>query len=137
MFLLNLKGKPVRVTASKYKINWDKKIGSNAQFKTKQFLKEFWIGESVGEEFIVPSTRLRIDFINFTKKIIIEVSGQQHENFVKFFHRNRTGFLKSIKRDFSKIKWAELNGFDFVEIYDYEVDTLSKEFIQEKFNITI
>lgn len=137
MTILNLKGNPVKVNSSKYKINWDKKIGSNPQFKTKQFLKNFWLSESVCEEFIIPSTRLRVDFINFTKKIVIEVSGQQHENFVKFFHRTRVGFLKSIKRDFSKIKWAEINNFTFIEIYDYEVESLSRDFIEKKFNINL
>jgi hypothetical protein len=137
MFILNLKGRPVKININKSRIKWDKKVGSNAQFKTKQFFKSFWIQDLVCEEFVIPQSRLRIDLINFTKKIIVETSGQQHENFVEFFHGNRVGFLKSIKRDYSKIKWSEINDFLFLEIYDTETDLLSEDFIQKKFNLKL
>ena len=135
--LLDIRGKPKKISISKYAVKWDKKIGSNAQFLTKQFIKNYWNGETVCEEFIIPGTRLRVDLINFSRKIAIEVSGSQHENFNKFFHKNRIGFIKSIKRDFQKIDWLEMNGFKLAEIYDYEVKNLDKAFFKNKFDISL
>jgi hypothetical protein len=69
--------------------------------------------------------------------IAVEVSGQQHESFSKFFHKTRIGFIKSIKRDFQKIKWLESNNINLIEIYDYETLDLSKNKIEKKFNISL
>lgn len=137
MILINTKGRPVRVNPVKYLVKWNKPCKSAPQLATKVFFKNYWSADLVCEEFKVPGTRLRIDLINFTKKIIVETSGKQHEQFVEFFHGNRTGFLKSIKRDFTKIKWAEINDFLFVEIYDSETKNLSADFIKNKFNIIL
>jgi hypothetical protein len=137
MLLLDIRGKQRKVYPSKYKIDWDSKRASEPQFRTKQFLKEFWLGDNVCEEFIIPGSRLRIDLINFSKMIAVEVSGQQHESFSKFFHKTRIGFIKSIKRDFQKIKWLESNNINLIEIYDYETLDLSKNKIEKKFNISL
>lgn len=137
MILLDLKGRKKNVHISKYKIDWSSQRASVPQYRTKQFLKEFWNGDSVCEEFVIPASRLRVDLINFSKMIAVEVSGQQHESFSKFFHKSRIGFIKSIKRDFQKIKWLELNNIKLIEIYDYETLNLNKKEIEEKFSITL
>jgi very-short-patch-repair endonuclease len=135
--LVDIRGRQKKVSISKYFVEWDKIVGSNAQFSTKQFLRKYWLGETVCEEFRIPGSRLRIDLINFSRKVVVEVSGRQHENFNKFFHKNRIGFIKSIKRDFEKIHWIETNGFSLIEIYDYEVENLNTDFIKEKFGIDL
>jgi len=46
---------------------------------------------------------MKVDMINMTKRIAVEVQGAQHESFNKFFHGNsRANYLKSIKRDYHK-----------------------------------
>jgi len=137
MIISNMKGRPTKVSHTKYSIEWDHPSKSAPQFATKQFFKKYWIADVVCEEFKIPGSKLRIDLINFTKKIAIETSGRQHEKFVKFFHKNRVGFLKSIKRDFEKINWIESNGFVFLEIYDFETKDLSAELMAEKFNLIL
>ena len=137
MILLDIRGRERKISTSKYKIEWDKERASVPQYRTKQFLKQFWLGDGVCEEFIIPGSRLRIDLINFSKMIAVEVSGQQHESFSKFFHKTRIGFIKSIKRDFQKIKWLEINNIKLVEIYDYETLGLNKKEIEKKFDITL
>ena len=137
MILLDIRGRERKISASKYRIEWDKERASVPQYRAKQFLKKFWIGDTVCEEFIIPGSRLRIDLINFSKMIAVEVSGQQHESFSKFFHKTRIGFIKSIKRDFQKIKWLEINNIKLVEIYDYETLGLNKKEIEKKFDITL
>lgn len=137
MILLDIRGRERKISPSKYRIEWGKERASVPQYRTKQFLKEFWLGDIVCEEFIIPGSRLRIDLINFSKMIAVEVSGRQHESFSKFFHKTRIGFIKSIKRDFQKIKWLEINNIKLVEIYDYETLGLNKKEIEKKFNITL
>jgi hypothetical protein len=136
MILLDIRGKPKKVYPSN-RIKWSIKRASDAQYRTKLFLKEFWEQDAVFEEFIIPGSRLRVDFINFTKKIAVEVSGRQHEEFNKFFHKNRIGFIKSVKRDFQKIKWLEINDIKLIEIYDHETFNLNKKEIEEKFSVAL
>lgn len=136
MILFDIRGKTRKVYPSS-RIKWNIKRASDAQYRTKLFLKEFWEQDAVFEEFVIPGSRLRVDFINFTKKLAVEVSGRQHEEFNKFFHKNRLGFIKSVKRDFQKIKWLEINDIKLIEIYDHETYTLNKKEIEEKFSVTL
>lgn len=108
-----------------YIINWDGKSRSKFQFEVKQFLKKYWSGDVVFEELRIVGTRLSLDFFNATKKIAIEVQGNQHFSYVKFFHGNRINYLNQIKRDYKKIEFCELNKIKFAEIYPK--DELSKD----------
>ena len=138
MRLYNVYGKLQSKKVSKYLIDWDKKSKSNIQFETKQFLKVFWQNHIVYEEFPVYGTKLKVDFINATKKIAIEVNGVQHSQFNKFFHNNsRAKYLESIKRDVKKREWLELNNFKIVEIEQNEVKDLSKEWFKKEFDIIL
>ena len=99
MKLLDIHGRPRSKMVSRYLIDWDKKSKSKIQFKVKQFLKTYWENHIVYEEFPVYGTRMKVDFINVTKKMAVEVHGPQHESFNKFFHKNsRAASLDSIKR---------------------------------------
>ena len=138
MRLYNVYGKLQSRKVSKYLIDWDSKSKSNIQFKTKQFLKPYWQNHIVYEEFPVYGTKLKVDFINATKRIAIEVNGTQHNKFNKFFHNNsRANYLESIKRDVKKREWLELNNFLIVEIEQNEVDKLSKDWFKKEFDIIL
>lgn len=138
MRLLNINGKLINKSVSKYIIDWDKKSRSNIQFETKQFLKKYWSAQIVYEEFPVYGSRMKVDFLNATKKIAIEVQGSQHESFNKFFHDNsRLKYLGSIKRDYAKSKWLESNGFTLLEVYEKEIKNLSLDYFQKTFGISI
>ena len=104
------------------------------------YVKEptYWQNHIVYEEFPVYGTKLKVDFINATKRIAIEVNGTQHNKFNKFFHNNsRANYLESIKRDVKKREWLELNNFLIVEIEQNEVDKLSKEWFKKEFDIIL
>lgn len=138
MRLYNIHGKPVSKNVSKYLIKWDAKSRSNIQFEVKQFLKKYWSNQIVYEEFPVYGTRMKVDIVNATKKIAIEVQGRQHTSFNKFFHNNsRLKYLESIKRDFQKREWLEKNGFQIAEIEENEVKKLSISFFLKNFNINV
>ena len=138
MRIYSTSGRLVNKNVNKYLIDWEKKSRSKIQFKVKQFLKEYWENHIVYEEFPVYGTRMKVDFLNATKKIAIEVNGKQHSSFNKFFHGNsRQKYLQSIKRDHKKFEWLQSNDFEVIEVEQDEVPLLSYEFIKEKFKIKI
>ena len=137
MRLFNIRGKLVDKNVTKYRINWDAPSRSKLQFQVKQFLKPFWLAQIVYEEFPVYGTQLKVDILNATMKIAIEVHGPQHESFHYFHNKNRFVFLEGLGRDASKEEWLELNKFKLVIIYDKEVPNLSKEVFKEKYGILL
>lgn len=138
MRLLNINNKLINKNVRKYLIDWEGKSRSNLQFKFKTFFYPYWKNHIVYEEFPVYGTMLKVDFLNATKKIAVEIQGNQHEAFNKFFHNDsRLKYLESIKRDVKKEKWLTINQFKFIELYEDDLKYISKEYIQEKFNISI
>jgi hypothetical protein len=138
MKLFNVYGKIANKNVSEYLIDWDASSRSKIQFKTKQFLKNYWKNHIVYEEFPVFGSLLKVDIINATRKIAVEVHGPQHSSYNKFFHgESRLNYLKSIKRDVAKENWLTLNKFVLIEIYHDEVDSLNASFFKEKHNIIL
>ena len=137
MRLYNIRGRLINKNVSKHLIDWKKKSRSNLQFKVKQFLKPFWEKHVVYEEFPVFGTRMKVDIVNVTKYIAVEVNGQQHSSFNKFFHNSRYGYFQSISRDVKKEDWLEKNGFTLLTIEYDEVGDLTETFIKEKFDISL
>lgn len=130
----NLKGRDV----SKYLIDWNKESKSKVQFKTKQFLKQYWEKHICFEEFPVYGSRMTIDILNATKRIAVEVQGKQHRTFNKHFHKkSRVLFHDQIRRDSDKEKWLEANEFKFIEIYEEEVKDISVDLIYQISNIIL
>ena len=138
MRLLNINGTLVNKNVRKYLIDWEGKSRSKLQFKFKQFFYPYWKNHIVYEEFPVYGSMLKVDLLNATKKIAVEIQGNQHESFNKFFHDNsRLKYLQSIKRDVKKVKWLETNGFKFLELYEDDLKKLSPQYIEEKCGILI
>jgi len=138
MRLINVSGKLVNKNVRKYLIDWEGKSRSKLQLEFKNFFYPFWRNHIVYEEFPVYGTMLKVDFLNATKKIAVEIQGNQHESFNKFFHDNsRLKYLQSIKRDIKKEKWLEMNGFKFIELYESDLKNISPEYIKNKLNINI
>lgn len=138
MKLYDISGKLRYKSVQKYRIKWDGKCRSNLQYDVKQFFKTYWSGQICYEEFPVYGTRMKVDLINMTKRIAVEVQGAQHDSFNKFFHNNsRANYLSSIKRDYDKRVWLENNNFKVLEIFEEDLPSLSKKYISEKFEISI
>lgn len=134
---IKLNGRKTKCDLKK-RIDWDKKSPSILQQKVKNFLRNYWKGHVVCEEFRIPGTKYRVDFINFNKRIAIEVDGQQHGKFIPFFHGNQAhGFRKQILRDVSKLEHLERNGIKVLNISYDEVDQISLDFFSKTFNMSI
>ena len=138
MRLLDIYGNSVSKNVTKYTIDWRKNSRSKLQTKVKRFLQGYWKNQVVYEEFPVFGSRMKVDFLNATIKVAIEVQGPQHKKFNPFFHSNsRAKYLDSIKRDLEKARWLEENGFLFVEVSEGEVKDISKEFFEKNFGIKL
>ena len=73
---------------------------------------------------------MTLDFYNANKKIAVEVDGNQHYKFNKFFHSNsRQKFLNQLQRDDKKEYFCEINKIRLVRIL--ENDTLNEELLRE------
>ena len=114
----------------KYLINWKAKSLSKFQKSVKDFLFPYWGEDVVFEEFPMVGTRMKFDFYNASKKIIIEVSGEQHLKYNKFMHGgNKLNFLEQLKRDNRKQKFCNINNITFVEIFPK--DKVDKAFFEQ------
>lgn len=123
------KNNSVNINVTNYSINWSKKAPSKGAQSVKDFLAIYCKHDSLGEELLIPRTKLRIDYINFTKNFAIEFDGLQHSKFSKFMHGSRvSGFLSSMKRDTKKEALLELNGFKVVHITDKDLPLTPKWF---------
>lgn len=137
MRLFNVRGKLVSKNVSKYIIDWEGKSRSKFQEQIKLFLKPHWSYCIVYEEFPVYGTLLKVDILNATKKIAVEINGEQHYSYNKFFHGSIEGYANSLERDTIKLNWLEKNGYSLIEIKSSDLKDLSPEFIKDKFNIEL
>lgn len=119
----------VTVNTKKYEIDWNRSV-SKPQKKTKDALKTLWENDYVLEEFPIPGSKKRIDLLNWTKKIIIEVSPSGSHEYNDFFHKSRSSFYKVLRVDQEKRIWAFDNGFSYLMLGDNELLNLNKEKIE-------
>ena len=133
---LLINGKLKTIPVHKYSIDWNKESCSKGSSIVKEYLKlnfkhDLWL-----EEMRLPGSLLRVDFLNITRKFAIEYNDTKeghHNKFNKFFHKHRSGFLHSIKRDMKKLEILEKNGYVVVEVYKHDLP-LTREFFS-KFEI--
>ena len=138
MKLKKINGKLVSVNLTKYSIDWDEPSKSKFQFAVKQFLKPFWRTHLCLEEFPVPGSLMKIDFLNATKRFVIEVQGAFHNDYNKWIHKgSRTNFRKQMERDIKKERWCIENDFLFIEIFPNDLDNLSRAWFLEKYGVDL
>ena len=117
MVFISVKGRKQKIkNSTRYLIKWDEKSRSIFQYNVKQFLKRYWATDVVFEELPVVGSRLTLDIYNASKKIAIEVDGDQHYSYNKFFHGNRSNFLSQIKRDDMKDSFCDINDITLIRI---------------------
>lgn len=116
--------------SQKYLIDWNKGCRSKFQKNVKDLLEPYWFFDIVFEELKVVGTRMTIDFYNASQKIALEVDGNQHYKYNKFFHSgSRQKFLEQLCRDDEKEKFCEKNNIKLVRIS--ESDTLNEKLFKE------
>jgi len=89
---------------------------SSLHIKAREILHQLFPFDKILEEVSLPGTQLYADFYIHSKKLIIEVHGEQHYKFNPFFFKDKKSFALAQKRDRDKKSWAELNGITLVEL---------------------
>jgi hypothetical protein len=132
----DLKGRIHRVNPSNYAVDWEKII-SAPQKAVKDFLYPYWKNDLVLEEARIPSSLYRIDLVNVSKNIMIEVSPvSSHSKYNPFFHGSLAGYRAAIKRDLEKARWAALNGLKYIEIDDQPTQ-LTEEYFAKHYEVLL
>jgi len=130
-------GKQIWQSDSIYRINFDKPSRSKQQFEVKQFFKKYCYNHILYEEYSLPGTLLKVDFISATQKWAWEHQGVGHFCFNKFYHNDsRAKYLNSLKNDTKKYKILELNGYIIIESSPQDLP-ITKEWLKEKYNIIL
>jgi hypothetical protein len=131
MIFISNSGKPIKIKKSfRYLIKWNGKCRSKIQERVKALLYPYWFADTVFEEMPVAGTRLTLDFFNSNRQIALEVDGNQHYQYNKFFHGGDRGkFLGQLKRDDMKEVFCERNNITLIRIL--ESDTLNQKLLKE------
>jgi hypothetical protein len=127
-----LRGRTLNLNEKKFDILWFGKSASMFQRNIKMFFFPYWEKDLVGEEVTLPNTKLRVDIINFTRKIAIECNGKFHKEYTSYLHKNLSDFKRQVSRDVLKEHLLEINGFRVIEIYEKNMP-LTEEWILETF----
>ncbi len=93
----------------------DKRKRSSYHLQARELLKKLFPCERILEEVELPgSNGLAADFFIPMQKLIVEVHGEQHYQFVAYFHKTDEEFLDSRKRDLRKQEWCDINNLELV-----------------------
>jgi hypothetical protein len=101
---------------------------SDLHLRARKLLKQIFPVEMIFEEVTLPGSKtqsndlLYVDFLLPSKSLAFEVQGQQHSEYVPFFHENKQGFGKAKVRDSYKREWCELNNILLIELGYNEPD---------------
>jgi hypothetical protein len=94
---------------------------SKLHIKARKLIESIFVETFYEEVSLVGSKTKRnsllyADFLCVKARVIIEVHGQQHYDYIPHFHSSKLAFTKAKLRDRTKQEWAELNSFTFIEL---------------------
>lgn len=124
------------IPTTPYLVDFADDQGSQFSADVLDFLYPYWKHDVILAEWPVAGTRLRYDFVNLSKKIVVETDGIQHTQFSDHFHGSRAKYLHQIKNDLLKDRIAEINGFKMVRINPDDLP-LTKDFFKHQFDIDL
>lgn len=117
-------------------ISWTENSVSKLQTEVKKFLKTIWLNDIVFEEFpirVKKNTSLRFDFYNASRRIAIEVMGDQHTKKVDYFHKSDDDFWKGVENDRLKELFCNKNKIRLVELYPKNIP-IDYEWLKKTYN---
>lgn len=96
---------------------------SKGHLRCRSLLKRLFPSDPVLEEVALPGTnRLSADFYLPGRRLVLEINGRQHGEFVRHFHKTKMGLARSFGNDQAKAEWCRLNGIALVSLDDGEDD---------------
>ena len=95
---------------------------SSLHLKAKDLLDNLFPYDRILEEVSLPGSKtdrrgstLRADFFIPNRRMVVEVHGEQHHKFNRFFHKNKLSFYRAKARDADKKEWCQINDIRLVE----------------------
>jgi hypothetical protein len=92
---------------------------SSLHLKARELIHSCFPTLQVLEEVPIQIRRAETLYLDFylplTKKCI-EVHGEQHYSFSRFYHNTLLGFIKHQKRDKEKKEWCDMNSLKYIEL---------------------
>ena len=128
--IFDINNKLISINVSQRTFPLKPKCKSKKQKQVQSILTDIYKQESVLEDFIIPKSKLSIDFFIPRLGIVIEVQGKQHINYVSYFHGEKTlfKFQNQQQRDMAKSNWCLINNFELIEInYDDDESTIRRK----------
>lgn len=118
MNLIGLDHKPFKLNTNPnlHPMKNEEGCKSKIQYRCGQILKEKYPFDVILEEVYIPKHPFILDFFLPLRKLVVEINGDQHDKFVKFFHGSFKNFVKSQHRDNDKAYWAEINNLRFISV---------------------
>lgn len=119
------------ITTDGYTVKWiqregDKSTWSTLHITARGILKTQYPTVKILEEVNIPITRRRTLYLDFyipLYNLAIEVDGQQHYKYTKFFHGSKRKFRKSVDNDYLKEQFCDINGITLIRFkYNESID---------------
>jgi hypothetical protein len=102
---------------------------SSLHLRARKLLAQLFPYEQIYEEVTLPGIKTEInnrplilDFYIHFYRIAVEVQGEQHYGFSKFFHTNKLEFFRAKKLDNLKKQWCGINSISLIELPYDETD---------------
>tara|TARA_Y100000310_G_C20140171_1_gene559892 strand:+ start:72 stop:485 length:414 start_codon:yes stop_codon:yes gene_type:complete len=115
--------------------NNDGRTRSKYHLKARSLLRQTFPTCQILEEVPIRIRRaetLYLDFFIPLHDLCVEVHGEQHYRFIKFYHKTKLGFAQARKRDKKKVEWCELNSISVIELPFNEGEDVWKKRIENR-----
>lgn len=128
MKYLGLDNRYYPIQASDYTVyEDDSKRKSELHLRARKILKGFFPCDKILEEVSIRGANrnggiLYADFLLPAQSVLVEVHGEQHYSYSKFFHGDKMAFMKAKMRDNDKIEWCNNNNISYIELPFGETD---------------
>jgi hypothetical protein len=95
---------------------------SSFHIKSRKLLQKLYPTDRILEEVSLSGTKpiLFADFLLPLRKMIVEVHGPQHYEWINYFHATKKDFLRAKANDENKKRWCQINKFYYVELPYFE-----------------
>ncbi len=117
--------------AGKVPTGGDETHRSGPHLRARALLARLFPMDVRAEEVELPGTGLTADFVLPQRRLVVEIDGRQHREFVPFFHGTYLEFLASRGRDRRKAGWCESNDFRLVRLSDEDDDDAWERLLRE------
>jgi hypothetical protein len=88
---------------------------SDLHIRARALIKAEYPTDNILEEVPLPGEQLYGDFYLPLRRLMVEAMGEQHYNYIPFFHGSPFNFIKGKKNDARKREWCLINDIQLIE----------------------